>query len=251
MSDDIATDLRRLLREQPALARLGALDPAAIQTEACALAATLAGLVPDLQARAEVLAMGTRVFSQDGPREAALEDLQATAERDVGTGGMAPTLLFAHGFHGLLAYRLSRALWLDGQPSLAFGIKALFARLLSIDIAPQATLGRRTWLDHGHGTVIGATAELGDDVCLWHGVTLGSNLSDRGERRHPRIGARVVIGANATILGGIEIGADAVIAAGAVVTRPVGPGETVAGPRAAPIVKRPDGFRGFTRPEGV
>jgi serine O-acetyltransferase len=250
MPDDLATDLRHLLHDQPAVARLCGLDPATIHSDADALGSALAALVPDPAARAEVRRLATRVFAQAAPSEAALDDLRATAERDIGTGGMAPTLLHAHGFHGVLAYRLSRALWLDGQAPLAFATKTLFARILSIDIVPQARLGRRIWLDHGHGTVIGATAELGDDVCLWHGVTLGSNLSDRGDRRHPRIGDRVVIGANATILGGIEIGADAVIAAGAVVTRPVAPGETVVGPRASAIARRPDGFRGFARPEG-
>ena len=249
MTDNLAADLRRLLQDQPAVARLVGLDPATVHTDAEALAAALAGLVPDLAARAEVRLLATRVFAGDTPRQAALDDLRAAAERDIGTGGRAPTLLYAHGFHGLLAHRLSRALWLEGQVPLAIAIKTLFARILSIDIAPQAKLGQRIWLDHGHGTVIGATAELGDDVCLWHGVTLGSNLSDRGDRRHPRVGARVVIGAHATILGGIEIGEDAVIAAGAVVTRPVGSGETVAGPRAAPIARRADGFRGFARPE--
>jgi len=250
MPNNLASDLRRLLHDQPAVARLAGLEPDAIKTDSDALAAALAGLVPDPLARAEVKALVTRVFAAEAPRKAALDDLRATAERDIGTGGMAPTLILAHGFHGLLAYRLSRALWLDGQPAVAFAVKTLFARLLSIDIAPQALLGRRIWLDHGHGTVIGATAELGDDVCLWHGVTLGSNLTDRGERRHPRIGPRVVIGANATIIGGIEIGADAVIAAGAVVTRPVGPGETVVGPRATPMAKRADSFRGFAPPKG-
>lgn len=250
MTDNLAADLRCLLQDQPAIAGLGGLDLTRIHTDAEALAAGLASLVPDPLARAQVQALAERVFAKAPPREAALDDLRATAERDIATGGMAPTLLFAHGFHGVLAYRLSRALWLDGQEPLALAVKTLFARILSIDIAPQARLGRRIWLDHGHGTVIGSTAELGDDVCLWHGVTLGSNLTDRGDRRHPRIGARVVIGANATILGGIEIGADAVIAAGAVVTRAVAPGETVAGPRAAQIVRRADGFRGFARPEG-
>ena len=100
---------------------------------------------------------------------------------------MAPTLLFAHGFHGVLAYRLSRALWLDGREPLALAVKTLFARILSIDIAPRARLGRWIWLDHGHGTVIGSTAELGDDVCLWHGVTLGSNLTDRGTGGTPEL----------------------------------------------------------------
>lgn len=247
---ELVPTLRQLLRGQPALARVSGLEPATLHTEAEALSAVLGGLIPDNGVRAEVVDIARQVFGKnEAARTAALDDLRATSERDIGTGGMAPTLLFAHGYHGLLAYRLARALWLDGQPDLAQGIKTVFARLLSIDIAPQAQLGARIWLDHGHGVVIGSTAELGDDVCLWHGVTLGSNLSDRGERRHPRIGARVVIGANATILGGIDIGADAIIAAGAVVTRPVAPGETVAGPRATAIQKRADGFRGFAAPK--
>ncbi len=106
--------------------------------------------------------------------------------------------------------------------------------MTGVEIHPGATLGRRVVIDHGMGVVIGETAEVGDDVHMYHGVTLGGN-SPRPEKRHPTVGDRVVIGANATLLGDITIGDDARVGAGAVLTEDVPPGVTVTGIPAKPV----------------
>nr|WP_252192870.1 serine O-acetyltransferase [Rhizobium sp. CSW-27] len=128
---------------------------------------------------------------------------------------------------------------------LALALKALFGRAFSTDIHPAARFGRGIWLDHGLGFVVGETAIIGDDVSIWHGVTLGSTLKDSGGRRHPRLGSGVTVGADAILLGGIDIGAGSVIAAGAVVLGDVQPETTVAGVPAKGKPRTQSSFRGF------
>ena len=184
-------------------------------------------------------------FAED--REAvsvALEDLAATAARDLSTDP-ARVLLFAAGYQGLLSYRASRALFLSGRDTAAAAVKAILGRQLSVDIAPEADIGRRVWLDHGLGVVIGRTAIIEDDVSIWHGVTLGSNFVSMGDRRHPLICKGAVLGGHSIILGGIDIGENAVVAAGAIVTRSVPAGKTVYGPKATIRDRKPGSFSGF------
>jgi serine O-acetyltransferase len=106
--------------------------------------------------------------------------------------------------------------------------------LTGVEIHPAADIGRRLFIDHGAGVVIGETAEVGDDVLLYHGVTLGGD-SMRREKRHPTLGDGVTVGANATLLGDISVGEAASVGAGSVVVEDVLPGVTVAGVPAEPV----------------
>ena len=181
-------DTAHLFQQEPALAALYGFAPQEVGTEAELLAAVLAGLVPDPTARNKVRDLANEAFADDPDALSfALDDLCATAERDLSTD-KARVLLFAPGFQGLLSYRVSRGLLCSGRDAAAAAVKALLGRQLSVDIAPEAQIGRRVWLDHGLGVVIGRTAIIEDDVSIWHGVTLGSNFVSMGDRRHPLIG---------------------------------------------------------------
>ena len=238
-------DTARLFHQEPALAALYGFTPDELKSNGELLAAVLAGLVPDAQARKHVRDLASEAFADDVEAIAlALDDLAATAERDLSTDA-AHVLLFASGYQGLLSYRASRALMLAGRGTAAAAVKALLGRQLSVDIAPEAQIGRRVWLDHGLGVVIGRTAIIEDDVSIWHGVTLGSNFVSMGDRRHPLIGKGAVLGGHSIILGGIDIGENAVVAAGAIVTKSVPPGKTVYGPKATIRDRRPGSFTGF------
>jgi serine O-acetyltransferase len=163
--------------------------------------------------------------------DAALEDLQAITGANFEPGGLATTFLSNRGFHVLLGHRVLHALWQRGDRALAEALRASTLGL-GADIHPAARIGRRIFLDHAIGVVVGETAAIGDDCAIWHGVTLGSTLFESGDR-HPKLGRGVVVGAGATILGNIAVGDGAVIAAGSVVTRRVPPCTTVAGNPAA------------------
>ncbi|RMC37971.1 serine O-acetyltransferase [Paracoccus alkanivorans] len=239
-------DTAELFAAEPALSPLFGYDPSSVSDIPRLFASVLSACLPEGTARQSVRKLAEEAFRDDTQAvDAALTDLAATTARDIDPRGMAGALHFAHGYHVLLAYRLTNALWRRGRHSLSLAVKGQFTRALGADIMPQARIGRGVWLDHGLGVVIGQTAVIEDDVSLWHGVTLGSTLADRGEQRHPWLRRGATIGAGAVILGGIEIGAGAVVAAGAVVTRPVPPGGLVSGPRAEPRERRPGGFQGF------
>ena len=164
----------------------------------------------------------------------ALDDLSAIGGRNLETGdtGAAWTWIGHRGFHILLAHRLVHTLWTTARQTLALAVKA-GAGPLGADIHPAARIGRRVFLDHGVGVVVGETAVIEDDVSLWHGVTLGSTLMQDGDR-HPKIRRAAVLGAGATILGNIVIGEGAVVAAGSIVLQPVPPFTLVAGQPAMP-----------------
>ncbi|MDB6452274.1 serine acetyltransferase [Falsirhodobacter sp. 20TX0035] len=242
------TDLRdasvEMFEGEPELAALLGCDPRTDHPVASALAACL----PEGPARASVLRLATEVFSDPRLAELVLSDITTCATRDVDPGGLAGTLHFAHGLHALLSHRLTHALFGANRRSLAMAVKAQFTRALGVDLLPQARIGREVWFDHGLGLVIGQTAVIEAGVSLWHGVTLGSNLSDRGADRHPKVREGAVIGAGALLIGNIEVGAGAVVAAGAIVTRSVPAHTTVAGPRAEDRPRRPGAFAGFPTP---
>lgn len=238
--------VRALFTEEPDLAVFFGYDPGGIDSDADLLAGVLAACIPEGPARGRLRAIAAQVFAgHPDACAAALDDLTATAGRDADPGGRAATLHFAGGYHLLLSYRLTHALWHAGRRPLALALKGQFTRALGAEIWPQAQIGRGIWIDHGIGVVIGQTAVIEDDVSLWHGVTLGSTLADLSDSRHPIIRRGATIGAGAIILGGIEIGAGAIIGAGAVVTRPVPPGALVTGPRAEERNRRPGMFAGF------
>jgi serine O-acetyltransferase len=121
------------------------------------------------------------------------------------------------GLHAVWAYRLAHRLWrVRGFGLLARVIAQVTRSATGVEIHPGATIGKRLFIDHGMGVVIGETATIGDDVLLYHGVTLGGKSGEPGVR-HPTLGDRVSVGAGAAILGPISIGADSVVGAGAVV----------------------------------
>ena len=157
--------------------------------------------------------------------EADLEKLAATnpACPDLITG-----FLSFRGFQALQLHRINHALWSQGRQSLAVLLQNWGALAFAMDIHPQARIGHSVFLDHGIGLVIGATAVVEDGANIWHGVTLGSTLTQAGDR-HPKVRRNVTIGAGATLLGNIEIGEGAIVAAGSVVLRAVEPYCVVAG----------------------
>ncbi len=164
-----------------------------------------------------------------------LRDITETARRNFEPGGAVSTLLFARGVHAVMAHRIAHHLWQEGDHTLALAIKSRLGRAFSTDIHPAARIGAGFWLDHGLGFVAGETCVIGQDVSIWHNVTLGSSLSDSGPQRHPVIGDGAVIGAGATILGNVTVGAGANVAAGAVVVTDVAPRTVVVGAKARPV----------------
>jgi serine O-acetyltransferase len=132
---------------------------------------------------------------------------------------------------------MEHALWTGGYRLLARLLSQLTRFLTGVEIHPAATVGRRVFIDHGMGIVVGETADIGDDVHMFHGVTLGGN-DPRPVKRHPTVEAGVTLGANATLVGDITIGEGATVGAGAVVVDDVPPGVTVVGNPARPIEEK-------------
>ena len=155
-------------------------------------------------------------------------DLQAVFDRDPAARSPLEVLLTYPGLHALWGYRLAHWLWLHRLKLAGRWVSHLFRSLTGIEIHPGATIGPGLFIDHGMGVVIGETAEIGADVTLYHGVTLGGTRLDKG-KRHPTLGDRVVVGAGAKVLGAILIGADSRIGANAVVVKPVPANSVVVG----------------------
>jgi serine O-acetyltransferase len=156
------------------------------------------------------------------------EDAKTALERDPAARGMAEVLLCYPGVRALAWHRVAHALWARGF-KLAARMMADGARTRTgIEIHPAARMGRRVFIDHGMGVVIGETAEVGDGCTLFHGVTLGG-LSGSVGKRHPSVGRHVLIGAGATILGPISIGDGAKVGAGAVVLNDIPAGAVAVG----------------------
>ncbi len=161
-------------------------------------------------------------------------DLMAVAKRDPASSRLIEPLLYFKGFHALEIYRIAHSLWKAGRKDLALYLQSLTSRILQLDIHPAAKIGKGIMFDHATGLVIGATAVIGDNCSLLHGVTLGGSGSEKGDR-HPKIGRGVMIGAGAKILGNIKVGVCARIGAGCVVLQDVPARTTVAGVPARQI----------------
>jgi serine O-acetyltransferase len=156
------------------------------------------------------------------------EDINCVYERDPAARKAIDILLAYPGVHALWLHRVNHALWRRGFKSLARVLSHLSRWLTGIEIHPAASIGRRFFVDHGMGVVIGETAEIGDDCTLYHGVTLGGTSWDQG-KRHPTLRNNVVVGAGAKILGPVVIGSGARIGSNAVVLKDVPEGATVVG----------------------
>src|SRR5690554_3086896 len=167
------------------------------------------------------------------------EDINSVFHRDPAARNTFEVLTNYPGLHALLFHRLAHWLWNLGLKWLARTLSTLARWFTGIEIHPGATIGRRFFIDHGMGVVIGETAVIGDDVTLYQGVTLGGTSWNKG-KRHPTIGNGVVIGAGAKFLGPFEVGEGAKIGSNSVVTKAVPAGATVVGIPGRVVVKRKD-----------
>jgi serine O-acetyltransferase len=167
---------------------------------------------------------------EDAPEigDAFRADIVATYDRDPATTRFIEPVLYFKGFHAIQTHRLAHWLWGRHRKDFALYLQSRSSAVFQTDIHPAAKIGRGIFLDHATGLVVGETAVIEDDVSLLHGVTLGGTGSEKGDR-HPKIRNGVMIGAGAKILGNIEIGHCARVAAGSVVIKPVPHNVTVAG----------------------
>lgn len=156
------------------------------------------------------------------------QDVAAVLERDPAARSWLEVMLVYSGLHAIWIHRITHWLWQRNVRFLARWFSQFARWLTGIEIHPGATIGPGFFIDHGMGVVIGETAEVGADVTVYHGVTLGGTSMEKG-KRHPTIGDRVVIGAGAKVLGAIKIGADSRIGANAVVVRSVPENAVVVG----------------------
>jgi len=164
------------------------------------------------------------------------EDLEIALHKDPAARSRAEVALTYAGVHAVWLHRCAHRMWNRGWLLPARMLAAWARRFTGVEIHPAAVLGRRVFIDHGMGVVIGETVVIGDDVTLFHGVTLGGTRAEAG-RRHPHVGDRVVIGAGATVLGPLSIGDDARIGAGAVVLTHVPARSTAVGVPARAIAR--------------
>jgi serine O-acetyltransferase len=165
------------------------------------------------------------------------QDIRAAKERDPAVPTTLQVIFAYPGVHAIWGHRISHWLWSRGARLAARMFAELTRILTGVEIHPGAVLGSGLFIDHATGVVIGETAEVGDDVTIYHGVTLGGTGSDTG-KRHPTIGDRVIVGAGAKILGPIKIGDDSRIGANAVVVKEVPSSSVVVGVPGQ-IVSRP------------
>lgn len=156
------------------------------------------------------------------------EDIETVFKRDPAARNLCEVVFCYPGLHAIWLYRLAHSLWVREFISLARFISHISRFLTGIEIHPGAKIGRRFFIDHGMGVVIGETSEIGDDVLIYQGVVLGGTTRER-KKRHPTIGNYVVIGAGATILGPVKIADGARIGSGSVVVKSVPAGATVVG----------------------
>jgi serine O-acetyltransferase len=164
------------------------------------------------------------------------DDVQSVLERDPAARNALEVLLCYPGLHAIWAHRLSHRLWKSGYKLIARWTSQIMRNLTGIEIHPGATIGHNFFIDHGMGVVIGETAEVGDHVTLYHGVTLGGTSLNK-VKRHPTIEDHVVIGAGAKVLGAITIGANSRIGANAVVVKSTPPDSVVVGVPGQVVVR--------------
>lgn len=167
------------------------------------------------------------------------EDLEAARRRDPAARSGLEVALVYPGLHAVWTYRLTHRMWREPALRLPARVIAQIARAATgVEIHPGAKIGRRLFIDHGMGVVIGETAVVGDDVLLFHGSTLGGRSMKRG-KRHPTLGDRVVVGAGAKILGPVWVGDDVQVGANAVVVKDVPAGSVAVGVPARNRVPQP------------
>ena len=163
-------------------------------------------------------------------------DIQSIFDRDPAARSTLEILLCYPGLHAVWGYRVSHWLWMRGFKLLGRWVSQMVRGLTGIEIHPGATIGPGFFIDHGMGVVIGETAEIGANVTVYHGVTLGGTSLNKG-KRHPTLCNNVVVGAGAKILGAFTVGEDSRIGANAVVVKPVPPNSVVVGVPGQAVVR--------------
>ena len=165
------------------------------------------------------------------------EDIASIMERDPAARSAWEVLTCYPGLHAIVMHRWANACWQLGFKWLGRFISHIARGLTGIEIHPGATIGRRVFIDHGFGVVIGETADVGDDCTIYQGVTLGGTSLSKGAKRHPTLGRGVIIGAGAKVLGSFTVGEGAKIGSNAVVVKEVPPGATAVGNPARVLEK--------------
>jgi len=165
------------------------------------------------------------------------EDIQSVLDRDPAARNTLEVLLCYPGLHAIWTHRLANRLWESGYKLFARWISQIMRGITGIEIHPGAKIGHKLFIDHGMGVVIGETAEVGDNVTIYHGVTLGGTSLHK-TKRHPTIEDHVVIGAGAKVLGAITIGANSRIGANAVVVKSTPPNAVVVGVPGQVVVRQ-------------
>ena len=169
-----------------------------------------------------------------------LQDIDAVIARDPATRSRTEALLCSSGVHAIILYRFNHFLWRKNFRLLSRVLSQIARFLTGIEIHPGAVIGQGFFIDHGAGIVIGETAEIGDNVMLYHGVTLGGTGKQKN-KRHPTVEDNVMIGAGTIVLGPVTIGANTKIGAGSVVTQDLPPNVTAVG--SPVMIVRKDGVR--------
>ena len=165
------------------------------------------------------------------------EDIASIIERDPAARTAWEVLTCYPGLHAIVMHRWGHWCWMHGMKWLGRFISHIARGLTGIEIHPGAAIGRRVFIDHGFGVVIGETAEVGDDCTIYQGVTLGGTSLNKGTKRHPTLGKGAIIGAGAKVLGGFTVGEGAKVGSNAVVVKEVPPGATAFGSLAHIVQK--------------
>jgi serine O-acetyltransferase len=228
--DRLRREAETLVRAEPVLASFALSTILHQPSLECAVVHRVAARLAHTALPAELIAQTYLAAIEADPSigEAFRADIVAVADRDPACNRLIEPVLYFKGFHALQAHRLAHWLWQEGRQDFALYLQSRVSEVFQCDINPAARIGRGIFLDHATGLVVGATAVIEDNVSMLQGVTLGGTGKERGDR-HPKIRRGVLIGAGAKILGNIEVGECARVAAGSVVLQPVPRNTTVAG----------------------
>ena len=236
----IRNEAREIIRADSALG--GFIHAAVLEHERFveAMGHRIAMMLANHDINAELIGQAYRqaLKADPGIGEAARADILAVYRRDPACMRYIEPFLYFKGFLALQAHRLAHALWEQGRKDFALFLQSRSSQVFSVDIHPAARMGRGIMIDHGHAIVIGETAVVDDNVSILQDVTLGGTGKEHGDR-HPKIRAGVLLGAGCKVLGNIEVGCCARVAAGSVVLKDVPPRVTVAGVPARVVGKAP------------
>jgi len=226
----IRTEAEEIAAREPALASFIFSTVLYHQSLERAVAHRISQRLDHVDVPAELIrqAFDEAVANDPGLGVAIRADIMAVCDRDPATDRAIQPLLYYKGFHAIETHRLAHWLWNNGRRDFALYLQSRSSSVNQVDINPAAPFGRGIFFDHATGIVVGETAVIEDDVSILQGVTLGGTGKEHGDR-HPKIRRGVLLGAGAKVLGNIEVGHCARVAAGSVVLKPVPPKTTVAG----------------------